>query len=439
MHKACGDQVYFSRKTLAPSPEPPDLIYVTSLFTYSWKPVHQAVAYYSEAYPNARIVLGGIYATLMPEHAALAGAEVHSGLYPKAEGFRPDYALVPEWDSSIMFSMRGCIRKCAFCAVPRLEGKTTGKAQGICDLIEPGHKKAILWDNNILGVPNWHEVIDELAQAGIAVDFNQGLDARLITQDVANKLAMLRIPIIRMAYDIPSEGKALEKAIRYLEKAGFNRRKIVVYTLYNFTDTPRDFLGRVMDLLLWGVVSYPMRYEPLNSLTKNKYVSPHWTPYQLEMVAAARRVLGAGGAFPPYIGLIEKLKNADDFYEAFSLRNDDQRPWKRAIKAIAGTIEIPAQYSSHERASFRDLYNDPMTLACEVKCEECSSLLATGERAFPVQDYEGNYLAYFCSKCQPNRKWINGLWRSVLGEKFAIGNTTQRKDLALPVITSTVH
>ncbi len=53
MHKARGDQVYFSRKTLAPSP-PPDLIYVTSLFTYSWKPVHQAVAYYSEVMNSPR-------------------------------------------------------------------------------------------------------------------------------------------------------------------------------------------------------------------------------------------------------------------------------------------------------------------------------------------------------------------------------------------------
>lgn len=439
MHKARGDQVYFSRKTLAPSPEPPDLVYVTSLFTYSWKPVHEAVAYYRTVYPNARVVLGGIYATLMPEHAALADAEVHSGLHLKAEGYRPDYSLVPEWESSIMFSMRGCIRKCAFCAVPRLEGKSVGKAQGICDLIEPGHKKAILWDNNVLGVANWHEVVDELAEAGVSVDFNQGLDARLITQDIANKLATLRIPIIRMAYDIPSEGKALEKAIGYLESAGFSRRKIIVYTLYNFTDTPEDFLGRVLDLVSWGVVSYPMRYEPLNSLKKNKYVSPHWMPYQLEMVAAARRVLGAGGAFPPYKGLVEKLTKANGFYDAFSLRDDDRRPWKRAIKPTAGTVEEPSRCSSQEHASFRDLYNDPMTLACKISCESCSSILRAGDRAFPVQDYGGNYLAYFCPKCHPNRKWINGLWRSVLGANFTIKDANQSKELKIPVLTSTVH
>ena len=296
----------------------PSVIYVTSLFTYSWRPVHKAVAYYRERYPRARIVLGGIYATLMPEHAALAGAdEVHIGLMQDAERYRPDYSLVPEWDSSIMFSMRGCIRKCAFCAVPRLEGKTTGQAQSIRDLIAPDHEKAVLWDNNVLGVPNWTDVVDELAAAGVSVDFNQGLDARLITTDVASYLSRLKIPIIRMAYDIPSEGPAIERAIEYLARAGFSKRKMVVYTLYNFTDTPNDFWRRVSELLEWGVVSYPMRYEPLNSLTKNRYVSPHWTPTQVEMVAAARRVLGSGGAFPPYEGLRTKLHDAESFEEAF--------------------------------------------------------------------------------------------------------------------------
>ena len=65
------------------------------------------------------------------------------------------------------------------------------------------------------------------------------------------------------------------------------RDKIIVYTLYNFTDIPDDFLGRVIDPLSWGATCYPMRYEPLNTLTKNRYVSPQWTMRQVEMVARA--------------------------------------------------------------------------------------------------------------------------------------------------------
>ena len=61
-----------------------------------------------------------------------------------------------------------------------------------------------------------------------------------------------------------------------------------------------------------------MRFEPLTSLDKNKFVSPLWTSNQLEMIAKARRVIGFG-AFPPYEGLIKKFINANNFEDAFSL------------------------------------------------------------------------------------------------------------------------
>ena len=434
MHKDRGDEVEFVYGLVHPQATP-DKIYVTSLFTYAWKHVHATVEHYRQLYPGTEVVLGGIYATLMPEHARLSGAhEVRPGLVAEAETYRPDYSLVPEWHTSVMFSMRGCIRKCAFCAVPKLEGKTTGKAQGIRDLIEPGHRKVILWDNNVLGVPNWHDVIDELKAAGVGVDFNQGLDARLINDDVARKLREVRITPIRLAYDIPSERDAVESAIESLHAVGFSKRRIIVYTLYNFTDTPEQFWKRVADLVSWGAVSYPMRYEPLNSLVKNRYVSPHWTAEQLEMVAVSRRVIGAGGAFPPYQALIDKLAKAQTFEEAFSLRGPDRR--KKQI-GIAGTVEDVTPNLSMERAKFRDLFNDPATLQSKVKCDNCSAPLDAGERAFAIQEYAGRYVGYICPRCHPNRKWINGLWRSTLGDGFEFN--MESRPLNIPVLASTVH
>ena len=415
----------------------PDYVYITSLFTYSWKPVHDAAAYYRSLYPKAKIVLGGIYATLMPEHATLTGVdEVHKGLYLQVEGFRPDYDLVPDWKSSILFATRGCIRKCAFCAVPRLEGKTWGPATGIADIVNPEHKKVVLWDNNILGVPNWVDVVAELKRMNVQVDFNQGLDARLIDKDVANELSGLRISPIRMAYDIPSERKALERAIPALEAAGFGRRQMIVYTLYNFTDTPEEFFSRVKDLLSWGVVSYPMRYEPLNSLVKNKYVSPHWTADQLEMVARARRVIGFGGAFPPYVGLVEKLTKATSFEDAFSLR-ESHSP-RRSPVAVAGTIEPSNDTASPLRASFRDLFNDPATLKQSVSCDGCGSGLDVGDPAFAVQDDAGRYVGYICATCHPNQKWVGALWRTALGYK-PTQSQTETTQLPIGLINRTVH
>ena len=433
MHKAQGDDVAFVKGIEKPEFNP-DRIYVTSLFTYASRHVHDTVEYYHSLFPKAKVTLGGVYATLMPEHAQLSGAKVRTGLVTEAEGYRPDYSLVEGWDASIMFSMRGCIRKCAFCAVPRLEGKTSGKARGIRDLIEPGHKKVILWDNNILGVPNWSEVVDELKEANLKVDFNQGLDARLITDEVAMKLREIRVDPIRLAYDIPSERLAVQSAIEKLHDVGFNRRRIIVYTLYNFTDTPEQFWNRVTDLLSWGSVSYPMRYEPLNSLIKNRYVSPHWTAEQLEMVAVARRVIGAGGAFPPYQALIDKMANARSFEEAFSIRG----PKRRATReGVAGTVEDPTPNLSSTRSAFRDLFNDPATLQAKVRCDNCHLLLHKGDRAFAIQDYMGRYVGYLCPQCHPNRKWINGLWRSTLGDDFEMNGTFS--PLNIPVLSSTVH
>ena len=95
----------------------------------------------------------------------------------------------------------------------------------------------------------------------------------------------------------------------------------------NYKDDPIDLYGRVRDLLAWGVSAYPMRYQPLkgeHAFEKDSYVSPGWTAEQLDMVAAARRVIGYGGAFPPYEGLVKKFKDAadsdDPFESAFSLR-----------------------------------------------------------------------------------------------------------------------
>ena len=300
----------------------PDIIYITSLFTYAWEPVHEVVGFYSTNYRRARVIVGGIYASLCSNHLEQTFGdriEIYEGLVPEAEELLPDYSLVPEWKVSILFSSRGCIRKCPFCSVPQLEPRFEAK-KSIKNLIYPGHKKVILWDNNILASPYWQNIFDELEESGLEVDFNQGLDARLLTEETALRFKRLRIPIVRLAYDSKGIKKSLKKSISLLMDVGISGRRIVVYCLYGYLDTPEDFLERIRDLIAWGVVAYPMRYQPLERCNKDSYVSPNWRREQLEMVASARRVIGYGGAFPPYEGLKKKFTNARTFREAFELR-----------------------------------------------------------------------------------------------------------------------
>lgn len=332
-HKSLGDTVEYVRGETT-AVRKPDAVYITSLFSYAWKPVHSAVRYYKELFPNARVVLGGVYASLLPKHARSSGAdEVHTGLFRPAEDMLPDYSLTPKWDASIIFASRGCIRKCSFCAVPLLEGSINSIKYSIKHMIYPGHKRIILWDNNLLGCPNWKNIFDELFELNLPVDFNQGLDARLITNEVAEKLVRLKYNVIRLAHDHRNMTTQVEKAIQRLEEAGVKRRSITVYTLFNYNDDPEDFFNRVRDILEWGAVSYPMRYEPLCSLQKNAYVAPKWTLREIEMVQKSRRVIGFGGAFPPYEGLVKKFGKAKSFREAFTLRKH-----KSAFKAPSRQI-----------------------------------------------------------------------------------------------------
>ncbi|MBA7657939.1 hypothetical protein ES703_65882 [subsurface metagenome] len=319
-YKQLGYTVGLVRHGPRPVQAQPDIICITSLFTYTWRPVHDAIRTYRLMFPRAKIMLGGIYATLMPDHARLRAVdEIQVGIVDEVEDLTPDYSLVPEWKTSILFSSRGCIRRCRFCAAHVLEPKLVAK-KSIKHLIHPNHTKICLWDNNILGTPYWQSIFNELEELGLEVDFNQGIDARLTTEDVAYALTKLKIPRVRLAYDTTGVREFLSQAIKLLKANGFDGRRIIVYTLYNFKDTPQDFLDKIRDLMEWGVVAYPMRYEPLNSLQKNKYVSAKWTVEQLEMVAKARRVIGYGGAFPPYEGLRKKLVTATDFEQAFRLR-----------------------------------------------------------------------------------------------------------------------
>lgn len=332
LYQAQGHEVRFQRGISLVTRFVPDEIKITSLFTWAWRPVWEAVAFYRALFPRAVISLGGIYATLMPDHAKGSGADqVKVGLDRDAEDLMPDYDLVPEWHrdrgASIMFSHRGCIRKCDFCAVPKLEGKPfqIHHNSRVAHLVHPEHKRVILWDNNVLGESHWRDLFAELRELKVEVDFNQGLDARLVTEEVAHEIKTLNIPTIRFAYDFPGMRKGMERAITNLRAANLGRHRyghICCYVLYNYRDTPQDLFERIRDLLAWGIAAYPMRYQPLSgeqALEKDSYIGEHWSIEELNMVAMARRVIGYGGALPPYEGLQKKFMNAKNFEQAFEL------------------------------------------------------------------------------------------------------------------------
>ena len=332
-HRSRGNQVKLVRGIKEDLKFNPDRIEITSLFTYAWKPVHEVIDFYHNKFTSAKMRVGGIYASLMPHRlkSFFPFVDTHFGLFAKADDYLPAYDLLNEvekwekWDSTILFTSRGCIRNCPYCVVPKLEGKIRIVVEDLERHIYPDHKRIILWDNNFFASPNWKKLLKDLQNTGLPVDFNQGIDARLIDDEKARMIADLRTSLIRTAFDNLYEKKAIVNAVKFFSQSGIRRRKIFIYALYNFysekhpSDIPATFFERIKLIADLGCVSYPMRYEPLTSLEKNRFVSPLWTNEQLTMIVKARRIIGYGGAFPPYTGLVEKFEKADSFEEAFSV------------------------------------------------------------------------------------------------------------------------
>jgi len=168
----------------------------------------------------------------------------------------------------------GCPNKCKFCGIG-------------CGLIEPGGFKElqdwpdlpILCDNNLLAASSTHfdKVIDRLKSHGWA-DFNQGLDARLLTPYHASRIKEIKNPLVRLALDHTSHQDSWELAFNNLRSAGITKRNIRSYALIAFNSDPSEAWARCLWLESHGIKALPMWYHPLSQLLPNTV-----TPKQLSL------------------------------------------------------------------------------------------------------------------------------------------------------------
>lgn len=157
------------------------------------------------------------------------------------------------------FTTRGCIRKCEFCVVPEKEGQVRAVGD-LLDLWDGESGDIVLMDNNILALPDHFRMVCQQARDHrIRVDFNQGLDHRLLTTDIVKELVSVRHIEYRFAFDHPSYKKTVEKAIEMLQKAGIKR--CAWYVLVGFNTTIDEDLDRLMYLRSMNQNAYVQRYE----------------------------------------------------------------------------------------------------------------------------------------------------------------------------------
>lgn len=363
-HKSRGDNVRFSKGNYDDVlMHAWDRVYVTTLFSFEWKRTADAIDFAIKAARNQpeRVFVGGIAASLMHSEfirePRWAGVRFISGLLDQAPALAlqlsadecefgaddiagkpieecvPDYGILddidyiyPVHDAYFGYASRGCVRKCHFCGVPKLEGAQKEMpplydlVNGIAE-IHGVKKDLILMDNNITASARYREVLAEIRDLGFGagatleregrstkrrVDFNQGVDARILAKSpmYLKEMSSICISPLRIAFDHIGVRKVYEASVRMAADNGL--RSLSNYMLYNFMDTPDDLYTRMklnialneeLGLSIW---SFPMRYQPV-TLKDRSHVGKNWNRYYLRsfqiMLQATRGVVSGSKGF----------------------------------------------------------------------------------------------------------------------------------------------
>ena len=173
----------------------------------------------------------------------------------------PDYSLYGITDTAYGFLTRGCPRGCSFCHVEAKEGRRSYK---VADLNEfwSGQKNIVLCDPNILACREWKDLLQQLIDSKAWVDFNQGLDIRLMTEEKAEMLKQIKTKELHFAWDrYQDKDKILPKFKLFKDITGIRERDLVVYVLCNFDTTLEQDLERIYTLREMGYWAYVMLYD----------------------------------------------------------------------------------------------------------------------------------------------------------------------------------
>ena len=181
------------------------------------------------------------------------------------EHIYPDYSIYPEEtkDTAYGFLTRGCPRGCDFCHVVHKEGRCSYK---VADLSEfwRGQKKIILCDPNILACKDHMELLQQLVESKATINFNQGLDIRLINSRNLALIRQMKLESIHFAFDRWQDKDIIEPKLRqFAAETGFNRSRggVMVYILTNFDTTLEQDIYRIQLCRELNFAPYPMIYD----------------------------------------------------------------------------------------------------------------------------------------------------------------------------------
>ena len=392
-----------------------DVVGITTLFTFYWSTTVDTIKFAKKfCKQDGKMLVGGIASTILPDEIKKdTGIAPHKGLLNTPgildddnediiDELPLDYSILDEIDYKYSannayfgYMTRGCVNKCKFCAVPRLEPDYKdyiGLKQQIKQTEERfgAQKDLLLMDNNVFASKCFDKIIDEIKECGFAkgatymppseysiaidnlkaeynvrayrkkmigiydrlsekmreedagdfyrkreelnllyaeaatkdailgfddtvrpmydkafrklkraryIDFNQGVDARLVTDTKMAKLSEINIRPLRIAFDHYSMHKVYIKAIKTAAKHGIT--DLSNYLLYNYEDKPEELYYRMrinIDLceeLGVTIYSFPMKYHPIDDpdyFRNRNYIGEYWNR---KFIRAIQAVLNA--------------------------------------------------------------------------------------------------------------------------------------------------
>lgn len=252
-HKQRGDSVEWYQPLFSGHM---DRVYMSKVFSFT--PEYE---YYIDA---DEVFKGGSgYCIELVDGKEIYHEERDRQLPPEVEHIYPDYSLYPELtqDTAYGFMSRGCPRGCDFCHVAAKEGR---KSYKVADLSEfwRGQKNIVLLDPNTIACPDWKNILHQLIDSGAWVDFSQGVDIRIMTDEKAEMVKRIKIKNIHFAWDrYKDKEKIVPKFKMFKDITGWDRRKMTVYVLTNFDTTIEQDLERIYILRDLGYWPYVMIYD----------------------------------------------------------------------------------------------------------------------------------------------------------------------------------
>ena len=214
------------------------------------------------------------------------GYDIASQLPDEIDRLQPDYSIYPNIpsDTAYGFLTRGCPNKCPWCVVPRKEGRIRPYMD--CDEIAiEGRTKLVLMDNNILAAGDYaKQQMRKIIERGYRIDFNQAIDARLVTDEFAELLANIKWidRRIRFGCDTHAQIAECERAIALINSYGYHGE----YFLYTMIGGKSDFKESYERTHYWWLRNQEQREkhlpniyihpQPYRDPTTTSYTIPQW-------------------------------------------------------------------------------------------------------------------------------------------------------------------